>query len=150
MADEAVGDEGRGAGHREIDHTADVGFEVWAPDLPGLIREATLGLAEICYDRESVLPAQGREMRAAGESTEEMLVAWLREVYLLVESERWLCASVEAVQTDGRAVSGRLLGEPYEPGRHTLHTEIKAITYHRMAVARDRDGLLRTLVIVDV
>jgi SHS2 domain-containing protein len=33
--------------------------------------------------------------------------------------------------------------------RHTIHTEIKAITYHQLRV-REEGGLWRTTVIVDV
>ncbi len=27
-------------------------------------------------------------------------------------------------------------GEPVDPARHAIHTEIKAVTYHRLAVRR--------------
>ncbi|HEX9700068.1 MAG TPA: archease [Acidobacteriota bacterium] len=138
-----------GAGHLEIDHTADVGFEVWAPRLPGLYAEAVRALAEICYDLPSVRPVQERRLSVRGASPEERLVRWLQEVYLQLEIDTWLAAAASDMSLAGDEVAGTLSGEPYDPQRHTLHTEIKAITYHGLDI-REEDGLWRATVVVDV
>lgn len=137
-------------GRREIDHTADLGFEVWAPDVEGLFAQATLSLAELCYDRTGVRSRTEWSLRVEGRGREELLVRWLQEVYLLVEQESWLTGEVGSLRLEAGVAEGVLTGEPIDRGRHTLHTEIKAITYHGMAIERDEDGRWRTLVIVDV
>lgn len=138
------------AGHREIDHTADLGFELWAPDREGLFAEAVTGLAELCYDRSAVRPMQRRTVEVAADSAEELMVHWLQEVYLQLEGDGWLTSHAEEVVVEEGRVAGVLVGEPHDPDRHTLHTEIKAITYHGLAVRRDADGTWRATVIVDV
>ena len=50
---------------------------------------------------------------------------------------------------EGEVVKGTLHGEAIDPARHTLHSEIKAITYHGMKIVREH-GLWRTTVVVDV
>lgn len=137
------------AGHREIDHTADLGFEVWAPDLNTLHAASVRALAELCYDRSAVLPREERFLSISGENHEERLVRWLQEVYLLLEADAWLAQDVATIRCCGDEIQGRVRGEPYDPERHTLYTEIKAITYHDMQV-ECRDGVWRTRVIVDV
>jgi SHS2 domain-containing protein len=138
-----------GPGHREIDHTADLGFELWAPTLEGLYAEGVRALGGLCYDRAAVRPAQTRALEVSGANLEERLVRWLQEVYLLLETELWLTADAAEVQVSGDVVRGELAGEPYDPQRHTLHTEIKAITYHGLEVVRTGE-LWRTTVVVDV
>lgn len=140
------------AGHREFEHTADVGFEVWAPDLAALFAEATLAVAEICYDRQRVRPRLGRELRVQADGLEPLLVHWLQEVYLLLEGEGWLTATVSRMHVEpaGTEARGTLHGEPIDRERHRLYTEIKAITYHGMELRRDARGLVRTRVVVDV
>jgi len=135
-------------GHREIEHTADLGFEIWAPDLPGLYAEGVRALTCLCYDRDAVEPRQQRPLEVRGDSPEERMVRWLQEVYLLVEGELWLTADVVDVEVDD-VVRGTLWGEPHDPARHTLYTEIKAITYHDMNLRR-HEGTWRTTVIIDV
>ncbi len=137
-------------GHTEIEHTADLGFEVWAPGLDDLFAEATLAVAELCYDRESVRQSEPRRLSVEGSTTEELLVRWLQEVYLLLEGEGWLTGAVDGLAIEPGRVRGRLLGESYDAARHVLHTEIKAVTYHDLRVARDTTGLLRARVILDV
>ena len=138
------------AGHREIEHTADLGFEVWAGDLETLYAEATDALIGLYADRDAVASGERREIEIEGGSAEEMLVHWLHEVYLLLELDSWLAAGVETVDIGSQRVRGTLVGESYDPSRHTIHTAIKAITYHDLELRRDASGSWRTRVIVDV
>ncbi|MFW6198644.1 MAG: archease [Acidobacteriota bacterium] len=138
------------AGHREIDHTADLGFEVWGPDLSSAFIEATRALMEVCTDRGATRAREDRSLEVAGDDPEELLVRWLHEVYLQLEIEGWLTADVESLGVGDETVRGTLRGEVYDPDRHTLHTEIKAITYHEMKIERGDDGLVRTTVVLDV
>lgn len=144
------GAEASRAGFREIEHTADVGFEIWAEDLAGLFVQATRALAGVCYDRAGVRPAQRRALRVQGAGNEQLLVHWLQEVYLQLELDSWLTADVGSLRLGEDAVEGVLLGEPFEAGRHVLHTEIKAVTYHNLQIARDADAVWRTRLIIDV
>lgn len=138
-----------GSGHREIDHTADLGFELWAATLEALYAEGIVALADICYERATVRPLERRALAVTGDNCEERLVRWLQDAYLLLESELWLTVCADEVVLDGNRVAGVLRGEPFDRRRHTLHTEIKAITYHGLAVAHD-GGRWHTTVVVDV
>ncbi len=137
------------AGHREVDHTADLGFELWAGSLEELYTEGVLAVAELCYDRAAVRPRQRRRLSVQGPNREERLVRWLHEVYLILESEMWLTAAAVDVSAVDDHIEGVLQGEPFDSVRHTIHTDIKAITYHGLAVAHDGERW-RATVVVDV
>ncbi len=137
------------SGHREIDHTADLGFELWAESLSSLFAEAVLALGDLCYDRAAVRSADQRRLEVRGANPEERLVRWLQEVYLVLESELWLTATATDVVVGDEAIEGTLHGEPFDRARHTLHSEIKAITYHGLEIVQ-RDGSWRVVVVVDV
>ena len=137
------------SGHREIDHTADVGFEAWADSLPSLFAEAVLALGDVCYDRAAVRSTDERRLEVRGANPEEGLVRWMQEVYLVLESELWLTAAATDVVVEDEVIEGVLHGEPFDRARHTLHTEIKAITYHGLEIVQ-ADGSWRVTVVVDV
>ena len=137
------------AGHREVDHTADLGFELWAGSLEELYTEGVLAVAELCYDHAAVRSRQRRRLSVQGPNREERLVRWLHEVYLILESEMWLTAGAVDVSAVDDHIEGVLQGEPFDSARHTIHTEIKAITYHGLAVAHDGERW-RATVVVDV
>ena len=111
--------------------------------------EAVLALSEVCYERTAVLWAEERILEVRGTDPEEQLVRWLQETYMQLESGLWLTAAATNVVVEGEMVKGTLHGEAIDPARHTLHSEIKAITYHGMKSVREH-GLWRTTVVVDV
>ena len=137
------------SGYREIDHTADLGFDLWADSISGLFAEAVLALSEVCYERTAVLWAEERILEVRGTDPEEQLVRWLQETYMQLESGLWLTAAATNVVVEGEMVKGTLHGEAIDPARHTLHSEIKAITYHGLKIVHEH-GLWRTTVVVDV
>ena len=47
-------------------------------------------------------------------------------------------------------VSARLRGEDADKRRHTLLTEIKAVTFHRLSAAQAPDGTWRATVLLDI
>ena len=52
---------------------------------------------------------------------------------------------------DGRVqVTAHLHGETIDKRRHTLLTEVKAVTYHRLTVDRTPEGGWRATVLFDV
>lgn len=74
---------------------------------------------------------------------------WLSEILYLHEAEGLLpCAfRVESVAS-GRA-EGVVTGEPYDPSRHHILAQIKAVTYHQIEVTQEKGGW-RARVILDV
>ena len=88
-------------------------------------------------------------MRASGRDEAELTVAYLGELLALQDTEGFLARRIE-VTTSGqppRALTARLWGEPFDPGRHLARTEVKAITFHRLLFDARR-GTAR--VIVDI
>ncbi len=137
------------SGHREIDHTADLGFELWAPTLEGLYAEGASAIGELCYDLAAVQPRELRRIRVSGSNPEERLIRWLQEIYLMLETDMWLAAEASKVTLADDRVEGIVRGEPLDRERHTLHTEIKAVTYHGLKVEQD-GATWRATVVVDV
>ena len=45
-----------------------------------------------------------------------------------------------AATTEGLTLTATVRGEPIDPDRHVVHTEIKAITFHGLDVQQTDDG----------
>ena len=132
-----------------LDHTADYMVEVSAPTLEELFAEAALALFEAITDVSSVHPRERVSYRVAGASPEELLVSWLTELLFLYESERWLFRRFEARLVNGKGVEGEAWGEKLDPARHPIDREVKAVTYHQMAIARE-GGVIKTRIVFDL
>lgn len=123
------------AGFRELSHTADVEIEVWAPDLPGLLVQAARGMYALAGIR---LEAENRLERAVelrARDGESLLVSFLTELLYLCEVEGLAFDDIRP-QVDGYALQARLGGAPVASQRR----EIKAVTYHDLAVRASERG----------
>ena len=135
--------------YETFEHTADLGLRVTATDLPALFCEAAKGLFSIIVaDPRSVVAREQLRLEVPGQRHDELLFDWLSELLYLFESKRMLLAEFE-VEIDAHGLRATVTGEPWEPSRHLLEHEVKAITYHRLKVERTSNGWLAE-VIVDI
>ena len=138
------------AGYRELEHTADWELEAWADDLPGLLEQAARGMYALSGVRLQPGAGEQRSFTIRAVDAERLLVRFLNE--LLYEAQQFSLAF------DGftLSLSQPATGEPIElhavlQGHPLLSVdkEIKAVTYHNLAVRREA-GELRVRVVFDV
>ncbi len=124
---------------RTFEHTADVGLEGRADRLGELFEAMGEGLADVICPRQSVKKQKTLQIRAESENVESLLVDFLGELLGLFNLEKFLISVVRVERIDETSVAAEVVGEPYDPARHELGDEIKAVTYHQLKVAREGD-----------
>ena len=140
-------------GYEIIDHTADVGLRIWAPDFSSLLEEAAVATASL-VSKSPVNPKIETTVNIEGENKEELFLHWLREVLFLLESGM-LIASIHldtmspSTGADRYAVRAWIKGEKYDPARHDICMEIKAITRHGFRL-RGRESYWEAQVLFDI
>jgi SHS2 domain-containing protein len=138
------------AGFKILDHTADIGLELEANTLPDLFAAGAKGLMHIICPHCQIRPAETHSLQVCGETAEELLVNWLSELNYLCQVQRFLTADVQIDEIQVRALSAKVIGEQIDPLRHALHSEIKAVTYHRIEVRQTASGLWQGRVYFDI
>ena len=127
-----------------MEHTADWGLKVWAPDLPGLMEEAARGMFELMGVVVSEESRCHRQLEIGADDREQLLVSFLEELLFIAEAED--------LAFDGyllKLVDTNLLAR-LEGGFIVSRTkEIKAVTYHNLEISESKRGL-KTSIIFDV
>lgn len=131
-----------------LDHTGDIGLKVRAPTLEALFAEAARAMFEQIADLSDVRPREEEELAIEGGEPAALLRDWLEELLYKFSAEARIYADFQVTVEPGR-IRGRMRGEKYDGARHPLRTELKAVTYHRLEVVREKDGW-RACVIFDV
>jgi SHS2 domain-containing protein len=134
---------------RSIDHTADAGVAVKGGRLEELFQNAALAFTSMITDLRRIRKKQEREITLEAPGLEELLVAWLGEFLYLFDTEGWLLRECRVRRIEGGVLDAIAWGEPYEEGRHTIKTLVKAVTYHQLEV-RQEQGLWRAQIIFDI
>jgi len=137
------------ATYREIEHTADLGVEVTAADLPALFASAGEALYALIADPETIESREEISIAATGDNPEDLLHAWLCELLALFNIQGFVGKRCEVACLENGQVRGRVGGEKLDLKRHAFHTEIKGVTYHEFKVWQEA-GAWHARVIFDV
>ena len=98
------------------------------------------GLAEQVCPRGQVRPAQQRRLAVQSDDAESMAVDFLGQLLGLMQTQRFFVHEVRVRSASPVRVEATVLGEPYDPARHTVGQEVKAVTYHMLQVRQDGDA----------
>ena len=125
-----------------FDHTADVGLRVTGADLDDLFRTAAGGVLDtIIVNRAAVRDAEREAFDLHADEPAELLVVWLNELIFRCETRHRVYARFDVhVADDGRSLHAEIAGEPLDPARHEPDHEVKAVTRHGLALARNANG----------
>jgi SHS2 domain-containing protein len=136
--------------YREIEHTADVGLELEAPDLKAAFELAAASMFDLMCDLDGVGGDVCRtvRIRARDADLENMMVRWLSELLYVFESEGLLLSRFDVRKLTSDALEADVAGERFNPDHHAVKLEIKAVTYHDMAV-NQVEGVWHVRVIFD-
>jgi SHS2 domain-containing protein len=135
--------------YRVFDHTADLGMEIYGRTAGDLFSNAAFAVFDIITDLSQIRPRETRDIVVEGSGWEDLLVNFLREVLYLFNGDSFLSKECFVSEIDEVRVVGKVSGERFDPFRHRIHKEIKAVTYHQVMV-RHTPELWTGKVIFDV
>jgi protein archease len=135
------------AGWEHFDVEADVGVRGWGPSLADAFSQVALGTLAIIVPPEDVLESERREVRAQGDSPEELLVNWVNECLYVHEIEEFVVGRVEVFRVGEGVVHGMLHGEALDRTRHRVGTVVKAATAHGVTLESHPDRAEAWLVV---
>jgi len=136
--------------HFEIfDHTADAGIRVRAATLPELIEPATRGLYAVIGELVAKGNSEDLEFDGSGDDPAVLLRDFLQEALLLFETRHRIITSVDVPAFTPATLSVRGKTEAVDPERSVFYREVKAVTYHELAI-HEIPGGHEAAVIVDI
>ena len=140
---------------RTFDHTADIGLEVRGESLEDLLATAARGVFSIMMDDGPREVAAEADVAAApdpslGDDAAELLVCWLQELLYRFETERLVPLEFDFAEAGPARVRARVGFGRFDPERHAARLEVKAVTYHELAVREEEGGMWSARFILDV
>lgn len=124
------------AGYLEIEHTADWELKAWALELSDLFEQAALGMYALAGMVLQSRPRLSRSIELHNVDSESLLVDFLSELLYFSEVEEIGFDSFD-IRINECVLNATLHGAPLE----TISREIKAVTYHNLAVKEGVSGL---------
>ena len=135
--------------YKVFDHTADLGLEIYGKDEKELFSNAAFAIFDLTVDLHNVNASEVRSVSVRGSDREDLFVNYLREILYIFNGEGILLKEFSISEISSRHLVGEVRGEAFNPERHIIKTEIKAVTYHQVEVEKNKGGW-KARVIFDV
>ncbi len=120
--------------YKLIDHTADFGIHVFGSDLQELFSNAAFAMFDIITDIGTLKAADEKKIHVTGDDWPDLMVNWLREMLFLWTGRELLVKKADILSISEYQLMAVITADPYDPDRHLVNNEIKAVTYHQIQV----------------
>jgi SHS2 domain-containing protein len=134
-------------GHETFDHTADIGIRAWGNEFTEVFEEAGKALFEVIVDLKTVTPAHVHSITLSSDSGEELLLAWLKELLYIFDTERLVFVDFHISDLNSTTLAAELKGEKLDSSKHALGREVKAITRHQFKLKKETSRYLAEVIL---
>ncbi|BBO84854.1 protein archease [Desulfosarcina ovata subsp. sediminis] len=130
-----------------LDHTADLRIRITGGNMAELFANAGLAMADLICDPNTLISDETLTIEIEGDDPADLMVNYLRELLYQWTGNEKLINTVDILNISDNALSARLHTTRYNADQHAILSEIKAVTYHQIAVEPVADGWQATVVL---
>ena len=132
------------SGFRQIDHTADLALQLWAPSEAELLRVGARAIVSTLTGGAEVRADATRSVSVDALDGEDRLVQWLNEIIYAAVTTGFVTASAD-IELGATSLTATLHGEADASAK--IETELKSVTYHELKLEHTGDGWCAQIVI---
>ncbi len=129
-----------------IEHTADIGVRSFGATEAEAFENAAVGMFSLLADLELVGEEEEFPVSVEAEDRETLLVEWLNELLYIYESRGVLLKKFQISRLEDTRLEASARGSLIDPARHEIKTDIKAVTYYQLQVARTEKGWMAEVI----
>ena len=126
--------------YKLINHTADLGIHVFGTDPVELFANAAFATFDMLTEIDSLKSLEAATIRVTGDDWPDLMVNWLRELLYFWNGKELLVKKVKILALSENELSANVELDPFDPDRHEIKIEIKAVTYHQIQVSSGPEG----------
>ena len=129
-----------------LEHTADVYIRAHGKTMEEAYENAALAMFETMTDTDKIAQTQEETINVEAEDQYALLYNWIEALLVKFETENMLFSKFQITNWQETAETfrfkGKIWGEKYDPKKHPQKVGVKAVTYHRMVIIREKDRLV--------
>ena len=128
-----------------LEHMADAYIASFGKNLAEAFENAALAMFETMTDTKKVEHKIKENVEVEGTDKQSLLYSWLEELLIRFEIRNNLYSKFKIQKLEetakGFRLKAKIYGEPFDPAMHRQKVGIKAITYHRMEIQENPEGV---------
>jgi SHS2 domain-containing protein len=127
-------------GWKQIPHTADWAIRIWGETPQDVFEQGGKALFELMLDMSRAQTEFGTQLRIESSDPANLLRDFMAELLYLFSADNFVFNYFEfgeLTETTCEVLAG---GEKFDPEKHPLETEIKAVTFHQLTFEQTDSG----------
>ena len=124
--------------YEQLEHAGDIRIKVFGSSIEELFKNAGFALYDLITDADKINTEFAETVEVSGIDREELIVNWLSELNYLFLTEAKIFNKFEIERITATELNATVLGEKFNPHRHPLKNEIKAVTFHDLLIKQVR------------
>jgi SHS2 domain-containing protein len=129
-----------------LEHTADVYIRAHGKTMDEAYENAALAMFETITDSSKIAQTQEDILEVEAEDQYALLYNWIEALLVKSETEGMLYSRFQIQNWKETAetfkFSAKIWGEKFDSVKHPQKVAVKAITYHRMVVIREKESVV--------
>ncbi|MGD0449746.1 MAG: archease [Candidatus Bathyarchaeia archaeon] len=129
-----------------LEHTADVFIRAHGNTMEEAYENAALAMFETMTDSEKIAQTQEQTLEVEAEDQYALLYNWLEALLVKFETENMLYSKFQITNWQETPeifkFKAKIWGEKFDSQKHPQKVAVKAVTYHRMVIIREKDRVV--------
>ncbi len=128
--------------YKFLDHTADIGIEVIAPDLKQAFIEAIFGLLELIFNKsfkEFDIKNGFEILEIESNDLESLFVDTLNEILFLIDSRKIIPLKPEIIVMSNNTLKLKYNPMNFDYSKFPVQMYVKAVTYHQLEINQSNE-----------
>jgi SHS2 domain-containing protein len=129
-----------------LEHTADVYVQVYGKSMEEAYENSALSMFETITDSDKIAQTIEDTVEVEAADQYELLYNWLEALLVKSETEGMLYSKFQITDWKETAESfcfkATVWGEKFDAEKHVQKVAVKAVTYHRMMIIREKDRVV--------
>jgi SHS2 domain-containing protein len=136
-----------------LEHTADAYIAAYGRDMTEAFENAALAMFEVMTEAEKISPSSEDRVEVEGQDEYALLYSWLEALLVKAEINGMLYSKFDISYMErtstGFSLRAKIWGEKFDARKHLQKVGVKAVTYHRMEIIREK-GKVTLRFILDI
>ncbi|MCX7919389.1 MAG: archease [bacterium] len=129
-----------------IDHTADIGIRGFGKSFLEALVNVAKGMFAAIHDMKYVETAESHPIDISAGTREDLVVHFLNYLLYLHDAKTFIPKEYQLELPAPNRILGTLHGEKFNPEKHYIFDEIKAVTYHQLLIEqKDNEWIIQVI-----
>ncbi|MBI2090365.1 MAG: archease [Deltaproteobacteria bacterium] len=125
--------------YRILSRSSDLLIKVFGGTQGELFANSAFALFDLITDTGKVEIRERLPLEVEGVNRDDLMVNWMRELLYLYQGSGYLLREFLVHEARENYVRGEVCGEKFDPDRHEIQRDIRAVAYHQSRMDKTGD-----------